>query len=177
MEKVLQFAKLDKGELMLQKESVNIDHLLKELKEAFLLQLHEKGASLSLFLDSEYSTIMADPIHVKNIFSNLIDNAIKFSEKRIFIDIKTTMIEQNIVIFVCDDGIGIKKEDQDKIFDKFYRVHTGNIHDVKGFGLGLSYVKEMLEMHGGSIELTSELNKGSIFKVTLPLLNVKEQIA
>jgi two-component system phosphate regulon sensor histidine kinase PhoR len=114
------------------------------------------------------SILFADKMHLTNIIYNLVDNALKYSERNPVIKISTENINGGIQIFISDNGIGISKENQKRIFENFYRVPTGNIHTVKGFGLGLSYVKAAVEKHGGRIDVESELGKGSTFKVFMP---------
>lgn len=121
-------------------------------------------------------TIPGDRAHLYNMVSNLIDNAIKYSPELPKISILTTSDTHNIYISIKDNGIGISKGNQKKIFDKLYRIPTGNIHDVKGFGLGLSYVKYIITGHQGSIKLESEPNKGSTFTVSLPRNNISQSI-
>ena len=112
--------------------------------------------------------IKADVTHISNIFNNLLDNAEKYSNEKPEINIRTKSNSKGVIVEIEDNGIGMSKESLKHIFDKFYRVHTGNRHDVKGFGLGLSYVKALVEAHKGDIKVTSELGKGSIFTVFLP---------
>jgi two-component system phosphate regulon sensor histidine kinase PhoR len=119
-------------------------------------------------LDAHRYSLFADKMHVGNIIYNLIDNALKYCAGAPHILISTQSDNNQLIISVKDNGIGIKKDDQKKIFDTFYRVPTGNVHNVKGFGLGLSYVKAVVEKHGGHIEVDSEINKGSTFVVYLP---------
>lgn len=122
-------------------------------------------------LDAANDLIAGDKIHIGNAISNLIDNALKYGGKNPTVTITTKNAENSIVISVKDNGIGIRKIDQHKVFDEFFRVDTGNIHDVKGHGLGLNYVKHVAEFHGGSIDVKSEFHHGSTFILTLPLKN------
>jgi signal transduction histidine kinase len=135
----------------------------------FDLQVKNKQGSISGNCSAENSVVEVDPVHMTNVVSNLVDNAIKYSDKAPDINIKTLNRNGELVIQVADKGIGIKKEDQRRIFEKFYRVPTGNIHNVKGFGLGLSYVKKIVEEHRGHVDIHSELNKGTEFEISLPV--------
>jgi len=123
---------------------------------------------LTTSLEAKDRVITADELHLGNMIYNLLDNANKYSPEKPDIIIKTANQSKGIIIDIIDKGIGISKGTLNKIFDKFYRVPTGNIHDVKGFGLGLAYVKTMVEAHGGSIQVQSEIRKGSTFKIFLP---------
>lgn len=168
VEHILQIAVLDKEEFKLRKHETEIHSLIEELVEQFNLLVKEKDGSVILELEATSSLILADSMHIRNIISNLLDNALKYSPKKPSIQVTTSNINDGIVISVEDKGIGISHENQKQVFRKLYRVPTGNVHDVKGFGLGLFYVKTMVEAHGGWIHLKSELNKGSRFEFFLP---------
>lgn len=169
VERVLNVAKLDKQEMTLKKEALDIHELLEEVKDNFDFNQTEKGGSISIGLKAERFEIHADPVHISNVFYNLIDNAIKYCDKIPEIKVATGNDRNNIVVEIEDNGIGIKREDLKMIFDKFYRVPTGNLHDVKGFGLGLYYVKMIVEAHGGHIGVRSSVGKGTTFTVKLPI--------
>ncbi len=173
VEKVLQMAIIDKEGAKLKCHSININDLMEQLVSGIRLKVNEKDGEISLQLNATSPIVFGDETHISNMFINLIDNAIKYSKRKPIIEIRTYNLNKNVVVIVKDNGIGIKKENQKKVFDKFYRVHTGNVHDVKGFGLGLSYVKKIVEQHKGSINLKSEKDKGSEFMVTLPVTHVK----
>jgi signal transduction histidine kinase len=132
------------------------------------IQLERRGGSFITDLQATNTLVQADKVHLTNVVFNLVDNALKYTEKIPVIKVGTRNEAQGIVVFVEDNGIGISKENQKKIFDKLYRVPTGNIHNVKGFGLGLSYVKAIVEKHNGWIKVKSELNKGSRFEILIP---------
>ena len=119
-------------------------------------------------LSAEHFVIMGDKTHLTNAMCNLIDNAIKYSNEKPELSVKTFNRNNYLIIVISDQGIGIEKEYHKKVFDKFFRVPTGDVHDVKGFGLGLAYVKKIIEMHNGSIELQSEKGKGTTFTIALP---------
>jgi len=173
IERVLQVAQLDKDELKLKKETVEINEIINDLIIKFKLRLEDVDATISTNLNATNTKFKADKTHIINMFSNLIDNAIKYSssERKLEITITTENKKDAIVVKVTDNGIGMSKTDQKKIFTKFYRVPTGNIHNVKGFGLGLSYVKTIIEAHKGMIEVNSESNKYTTFTVILPTTN------
>lgn len=168
VENILQTAILDKGEFKLKIQSIDIHALIDQTIANIKLQVENKEGEITTELKATKPIINADKIHVTNIIFNLIDNALKYSRGKPKIKIGTYNDEAGIFISVTDNGIGINKENQKRIFDTMYRVPTGNIHNVKGFGLGLSYVKAVVEKHGGSIGVESELGKGSTFTVYLP---------
>lgn len=168
VEKVLQMAVLDKGEAKLNLTEVDVHERIKAILDKMALQMDDRGGDFAMKLDATRTQIMADEVHLTNIITNLIDNAIKYSQDNPHVTITTKDAANGIVVSVTDTGIGMTKEQQKRVFEKFYRVPTGNIHNVKGFGLGLSYVKAMVEAHGGSIRLQSEIHHGSTFEVFLP---------
>lgn len=168
VENILQTAILDKGKLKLKPVSINLHELLPEVLGSSQLQLEMRQARLSLNLGAEQPTLMGDKVHISNIIHNLVDNALKYCEKVPEIEITTANLNNGITVAVKDNGIGIARENQKKIFEKLYRVPTGNIHNVKGFGLGLSYVKAIAEQHGGSISVESQPGQGSVFTLFLP---------
>ncbi len=168
VENVLQMALIDKKDFDLRIRQINIHEVIQRAADHFELQIDKKNGKLELHLDAENPVINNDEIHFYNIINNLIDNALKYSNEEPEIIIKTKNTNGGIIISVVDNGIGISKEAQNKIFDKFFRVSTGNIHNVKGFGLGLSYVKALLLTFDGDINVESEPGKGSTFDVFLP---------
>jgi two-component system phosphate regulon sensor histidine kinase PhoR len=139
----------------------------------YVLQLDEKNGSAELSLNARKDLVQADPVHFRNLISNLIDNAVKYSKENLLLKITTHSTNKNLVIRVEDNGIGMSKETVRRIFEKFYRAHTGNLHNVKGFGLGLSYVKTIVDAHHGKIKVESVLGRGSSFTLELPLLKEK----
>ncbi len=168
VENILQTAILDKGEFKLKVQSTDIHTVIEQTIANIKLQVENKQGEITTELKAEKHIINADRVHITNIIFNLIDNALKYSAIHPIIKISTKSNKNGIYIFVKDNGIGISKENQQRVFDTMYRVHTGNIHNVKGFGLGLSYVKAVVEKHGGLIKVDSDLNKGSTFIVYLP---------
>ncbi|MEZ4978718.1 MAG: HAMP domain-containing sensor histidine kinase [Chitinophagales bacterium] len=169
IESVLQVAQLDREEIKLRVEELDFHELLEDLLLKFQLRLEDTAASIDLHLDATNSKIRGDKNHLVNLLSNLLDNAIKYrSERNLEIKLNTSNRKNDFVFSIEDNGIGMSNSDQKKIFTKFYRVPTGNIHNVKGFGLGLSYVKTIVEAHKGEIEVQSEANKFTRFIVTLP---------
>ncbi len=168
VEKVLQMADIDAEQLKLNKSEVDSHAVIRQTIENMEIVAHEKGGSISYDLKAENSIIKADKVHLTNIIYNLLDNAIKYAVEPPVIRITTRNTRKGIVISIQDNGIGISKEIQKNIFSKFYRVPTGNVHNVKGFGLGLFYVKTITDAHHGFIKLESETGKGSRFDVYLP---------
>lgn len=168
VEKVLQAAALDKKEFKLKLETINVIDLIHGAQDHFELLVEKRGGSMKVQIDINDPYIEGDFFHLSNIINNLLDNANKYSRDAPLITIDARDTAKEILISVKDQGIGMTKETQKKIFDKFYRVPTGNIHDVKGFGLGLAYVKTMVEAHHGKINVESELEKGSNFTIHIP---------
>jgi two-component system phosphate regulon sensor histidine kinase PhoR len=168
VESILQTAVLDKGDFKLQRIEFDLQEVIKSALEKIHLQVDQKNGKLNEDLSAKESIIYADKVHITNIIFNLLDNALKYSKEIPDITISTENIPQGVLLSVKDNGIGISKENVKKIFDQFYRVSTGNVHDIKGFGLGLSYVRAIVVKHGGQISVESELNKGSTFKIYIP---------
>lgn len=168
VENILQTAILDKGQFKLKLQQIDVHNLIEQTITNIKLQVENKEGEIEKCLNASKFVIEADRVHVTNIVFNLIDNALKYSSDKPKIKISTKNDVEGVFISVQDNGIGISKENQKRIFDTMYRVPTGNIHNVKGFGLGLSYVKAVVEKHGGSISVESELGKGSTFTVYLP---------
>jgi two-component system phosphate regulon sensor histidine kinase PhoR len=171
VEEVLQSAVLDKGDFKLKKEEGDLHELLKEVIEKYQIQLKERGGKVELNLDAPNARFEFDKNHLTNVIYNLLDNAVKYSKNEPRITISTKLNAGNILLSVKDQGIGISADNLKKIFDRLYRVPTGNVHNVKGFGLGLSYVKIITERHGGTVSVESQLEKGSTFYIELPLIS------
>ncbi len=170
VEKVLQMAFFEKKDFELKKEETNLHHIIQQAANRFELALKQKAGNLNLALEAENADYKADATHLTNVISNLIDNAIKYCNKPPEITISTSIQNNYITIKVKDNGIGMSKEELKNIFAKFYRISTGNIHTTKGFGIGLNYVKFIVEEHKGTVEVESKLNEGSTFSIKLPLL-------
>jgi two-component system, OmpR family, phosphate regulon sensor histidine kinase PhoR len=169
VESILQTSILDKGEFKLKLSEVDVHDIINTAINNTQLQISQRKGSVSTLLKAQKFKLQADRVHLTNIIFNLIDNAIKYSKDIPEISISTFNTAEGIMIQVKDNGIGISKENQRKIFDKFYRVPTGNVHNVKGFGLGLSYVLAVVLKHNGTISVNSEVGKGSTFNVHLPI--------
>ena len=168
VEKILQMAILDRGSFQLNEDHVNVHDIITTISQNINLRLNENDEYIKLHLNAETPVLEGDELHITNIIDNLVDNAIKYSNDTPDITISTQNTKNGIIISFEDKGIGMSKDTLKRIFEKFYRVHTGNVHNVKGFGLGLSYVKTMVEAHGGKISVDSELGKGTTFEVFLP---------
>ncbi len=167
VERVLQMATLDKGDAGLRKERVDIHEIINETVKSRAIAI---TGAVGVDLQAEVHTVLGDRLHLSNVMDNLIDNAVKYCEQTPDIRVATrTPDQRHIELTVSDNGIGIAPSEKGKIFDKFYRVPTGNLHNVKGFGLGLSYVKDMVEKHEGRISVESLPGKGSSFKIILPI--------
>jgi two-component system phosphate regulon sensor histidine kinase PhoR len=171
VEKVLQLAKIERDKIELNLEALDLTELIKGVSPSIEMKVHEAKGTLHLDLEAANARISADRLHLTNIIHNLVDNGVKYSKNdpEIRIGLKN---EANSVIFsVSDNGIGISKEHQKHVFDKFYRVPTGNVHNVKGFGLGLFYVKTICKEHRWKLDLNSEPGKGTTVTIRMPNLN------
>lgn len=168
VEKVLQMAVIERNDFELKLEEVNVHEIIEKAMANIQIQVSSKGGKVMRDLKAINQKIVADQMHLTNIVYNLLDNANKYSAEKPSIKIMTMDHAKGIVIKIMDKGIGMSKDVINKIFDKFYRIPTGNLHDVKGFGLGLAYVKSMIEAHGGEIKVQSEPKKGSVFTIFLP---------
>lgn len=169
VDNVLKSAIWDSAELKLKVELADVHEIIQKVAGSFKIQLSKKSGALKLDLAASNSTAQVDKVHFSNVIFNLLDNANKYTPDKPFIEIRTFNEDNFIGLTIQDNGIGISKEDQKKIFDKFYRVSTGNLHDVKGFGLGLSYVKRVVEMHGGVIQMKSAPGKGTTITIKLKI--------
>lgn len=170
VEKVLQMSTLEKHELFLQPEVQSLHATISAVAKSFQLILEKRKGSFSLNLHALNDEIIADEEHLKNIIGNIIDNAIKYTVDAPKIEITTNSDDKFVVLKVKDNGIGISKKNKHLIFDRFFRVHTGDVHNIKGFGVGLNYVREILEQMGGKIEVESEQGKGSTFTLLFRLI-------
>ncbi len=170
VEKILQSARIERQEIKLNLQELNAHEIIRKVTDNLALQIQDRSGSLTLNLQASRQTIKADEVHFSNIIFNLLDNAIKYSKDAPRIEVETLIHGGMFTIRVRDHGIGMNKETQSRVFEKFYRAHTGNLHNVKGFGLGLSYVKNMVEAHGGKIKVDSTPGKGSTFSVQFPLV-------
>ncbi len=167
-ERILQSARMDKGELTLNREPVDLHQVLHEMIRNIGIQVEIKDGQIIKDFRAKHSIVLADRMHLVNMAQNLLDNANMYTPVRPQITVTTRDAEGGIVFSVQDNGIGISKSDQKKIFEKLYRVPEGNIHNFKGFGLGLSYVKTVVDQHGGTIKVESELKKGTKFEIFIP---------
>jgi two-component system, OmpR family, phosphate regulon sensor histidine kinase PhoR len=169
VETILQSALMDRQELRLQPVEIDVHLLLHSLVDNYELQLADKQGGVEWKLNAASHIVEADETHFTNMLSNLLDNAIKYSKEQLLIRVSTHSTNKHMVIRIEDNGIGMNKETVKRIFEKFYRAHTGNVHNVKGFGLGMSYVKSVIDAHKGRIKVDSTLGKGSTFIVEIPL--------
>ena len=171
VETILKAALLDKQEVNLMLKPTHVHDVIKDIADNFTLQLNDKNGKVEMDLEATNDLIDADEVHFPNLINNLIDNSVKYAKEDVPPEIKisTAANGKNMTIKLEDNGIGMAKETVKRIFEKFYRAHTGNVHNVKGFGLGLSYVKTMIDAHGGNIKVDSMPGKGSTFTLELPL--------
>lgn len=168
VETLLQSAKMADKRYRITHKEVDLNRLMERVASSFRLSLTKRNGTVDLQLAANPSTLMADEMHLTNLVFNLVDNGIKYSDGKPHIELSTRNVDGGIELRVQDHGMGIAKEDQKHVFERFYRVSTGDVHDVKGFGIGLSYVAEVVRLHRGTITLESELGKGTTFIVTLP---------
>jgi two-component system phosphate regulon sensor histidine kinase PhoR len=168
VENILQSALLEKKEIKLNLEEVDLHQAIRKSIGNFQLQLQHKHVQLDTRLEAHRPLIQADQVHLSNVISNLLDNAIKYSRETPVIKVATENVAGGILVSISDNGIGMSKETQAKIFEKFYRAHTGNVHNVKGFGLGLAYVKAIMDAHRGKVSVESRPGAGSKFTLEFP---------
>ncbi|MEO1054607.1 MAG: HAMP domain-containing sensor histidine kinase [Bacteroidota bacterium] len=168
VDKILQIAMLDSGNFTLDKQAMDVHQVIKDVIKSMSVAIEQRRARVKLSLDATESTIMGDATHMVNIIYNLVDNALKYTKEDPEIEIATSNEDEGVKISIRDNGVGIGEEIQKLIYDKFYRAETGNVHNAKGFGLGLSYVKKLVTAHKGKIDLSSKLNQGSEFMLYIP---------
>lgn len=174
VEKILQSARIEKQDIKLNLQVLNAHEIISKVANNVQLQILDKGGTLNVHTNANEFRIKADEVHFSNVVFNLLDNAIKYSKEDLVIELITKSTNSMFIFRVKDNGIGMNKETQSRIFEKFYRAHTGNIHNVKGFGLGLSYVKAIVEAHGGKVRVDSSVGKGSTFSVYFPLATAED---
>lgn len=170
VETILQAAFLEKQELNLNLSKISVNEMIEEVASTFELQLNDKNGKIAFLLNASKDSISGDEAHFRNMISNLIDNAIKYSQEPVQIKISTHSTKNHLLIRIEDNGIGMSKESVKRVFEKFYRAHTGNLHNVKGFGLGMSYVKTVIDAHKGKIKVDSTVGKGTSFTIEVPLM-------
>jgi len=172
VEKVLQMSMFDRKKAIFKKKKLDLNEMVENIANSFSLRVEHTGGKIYTDIEAVDSSIYVDEMHFTNAIFNLMDNAVKYRKQDSPLDIylKTWNDSEYLYLSICDTGIGIKKENLKKVFEKFYRVHTGNVHDVKGFGLGLAYVKKIVDLHKGEIHVESEYNKGTIFTIKLPVI-------
>jgi two-component system phosphate regulon sensor histidine kinase PhoR len=170
-EQVLQSALLEKDAVKLRKQQADVHQIVREVLESFQLQIKERNGVLNHFFEAAHANLKVDRFHISNVITNLIDNAIKYSPDTLDVQLHSWSDTKGFYLKVSDKGMGISREDVKHIFKNLYRVHTGDRHDVKGFGIGLFYVKKIIEAHGGYILVESESGKGTSFTLFLPFLS------
>lgn len=168
VEQVLGMSALDRGQIPIQKSQTNVHQIITEILDGMSLQFENRKATVELSLNATNFFVFADAVQLGNAIRNLVDNALKYSPNSPKVLIKTESSQDVISIFITDHGIGIARHYQKRVFTAFFRVPTGNRHDVKGFGLGLAYARKIAELHGGRLSLESEPSKGSTFTLTIP---------
>lgn len=171
VEKVLQMSLYDGGNIALKQQTLDANEVIDNVVQTFSLKVKQNGGTIDTHLDAELADIYVDEMHFTNVIFNLMDNAVKYKRENVdlHLEVSTWNQGENLCIQIKDNGIGIRKEDLKRIFEKFYRVHTGNKHNVKGFGLGLAYVHKMITLQHGTVKATSEFGSGTSFLITMPL--------
>ena len=171
VENVLRISKLEKNELNISKERIKLHDIIEDAVSHIELIVEDKKGYVKTHLDAEKSSVLANETHFTNVIVNILDNAVKYSDDAPKIDVYTENVGNNILLKIADQGNGMSKQVQKKVFEKFYREHSGNVHNVKGHGLGLAYVKRIVDDHQGHISVESEKGKGSVFTIKLPLIS------
>lgn len=170
VEKVLQMSMFENEKATLKVSEIHLNNLIKDIISSFSLKVTSKGGEIVTHLKAVNDYVLIDEVHFTNVIFNLMDNALKYSDKTPILTLETWNEKENVCVSIEDNGIGIKKEHLKKIFEKFYRVSTGNLHNVKGFGLGLAYVKKIVNDHQGTIKAESEIGLGTKFTITIPTI-------
>ncbi len=172
VEKVLQVSLFDQQKVTMKMREIDINELVTGVVNTFALKVENNGGTIVTHLNATDSVVVADEMHITNVVFNLMDNAVKYKrdDEALRLTVKTWNESDKFCLSIQDNGVGIKKENLKRVFDRFYRVHTGNVHDVKGFGLGLAYVKKVVQDHRGAIRAESEVGVGTTFIIVLPLL-------
>lgn len=172
VEKVLQMSMFDKKKAVFKKKELDLNEMVENTAKSFSLRVEHTGGKIYTEIEAIESTMYVDEMHFQNVIFNLMDNAVKYRkmDKPLDIYLRTWNDDEHLYLSIRDTGLGIKKENLKKIFDKFYRVHTGNVHDAKGFGLGLAYVHKVVDLHDGEIKVESEYGKGTTFTIKLPVI-------
>ena len=172
VEKVLQISLFERNKARYNKREINLNNLIADVAHTYTIKVKNVGGTLTTDLSAKNATVFADEMHMTNVVFNLLDNALKYRRENVELqlNISTRNEGSHIIMCIADNGIGIRREDLHKIFGRFYRVHTGDRHDVKGFGLGLAYVKSIVDVHEGNIHAESEFGQGTKFKISLPII-------
>ena len=172
VEKVLQMSMFDKKKAVFKKKELDLNEMVENTAKSFSLRVEHTGGKIYTEIEAIDSTMYVDEMHFQNVIFNLMDNAVKYRkmDKPLDVYLRTWNDDEHLYLSIRDTGLGIKKENLKKIFDKFYRVHTGNVHDAKGFGLGLAYVHKVVDLHDGEIKVESEYGKGTTFTIKLPVI-------
>lgn len=172
VEKVLQMSMFERKKAIFKMKQLDLNEMVESVANTFTLRVEHTGGKIYTEIEAVNSTIYVDEMHFQNVIFNLMDNAVKYRkpDRPINIYIRTWNDDTSLYLSIRDTGVGIKKDNLKKVFEKFYRVHTGNVHDVKGFGLGLAYVKKIIDLHKGDITVESEYGKGTKFTIKLPII-------
>lgn len=175
VETILKSALLDRQEVQLNIKPLHVHQIIEDVVDNFMLRIQDKQGSLQMELGADADLIEGDEVHISNLVTNLMDNAVKYSKENVppEIVLRTSSNEKKFILRIEDNGIGMTRETVKRIFEKFYRAHTGNVHNVKGFGLGLSYVKSVVDAHHGQIRVDSTVGRGSCFTLEFPLAKQK----